>query len=58
MRRRLVLSSETRRHAFRATLPPHVFRIEEAPARKDDKDVKLFLLSFAAFFVCFYAFIL
>lgn len=31
-------------------------RVERARAR-DDGDVKLFMLSFAAFFTCFYAFI-
>lgn len=31
MRRSLVLTNEAARHPFRATLPPHVTRIAEAP---------------------------
>jgi len=54
MTRRLVLTNEAARHPFRRTLPPPVV----APARRsDDHDVKLFMLSFAAFFTCFYSFI-
>jgi hypothetical protein len=45
-------------HPFRRALPPGALAVaEEAPARDEDKDWKLFLLSFAAFFVCFYTFI-
>ncbi|MBW6523896.1 hypothetical protein KZ810_10350 [Sphingomonas sp. RHCKR47] len=54
MKRRLVLTNEAAGHPFRRTLPP------PAPARKvrsDDNDVKLFVLSFAAFFTCFYTLI-
>lgn len=55
MTRRLVLSTESARHPFRRALPP------AAPvtrrSRDDDHDVKLFVLSFAAFFTCFYTFI-
>ena len=54
MNRRLVLTNEAARHPFRRSLPP--VRVT-APPRDDDQDVKLFLLSFAAFFVCFYSFI-
>ena len=53
MTRRLVLTNEAARHPFRASLPP-------PPAqtmRNDDQDWKLFMLSFAAFFTCFYTFI-
>jgi hypothetical protein len=50
MTRRLVLSNEAARHPFRRALPPP----KVAPARNDDSDWKLFLLSFAAFFTCFY----
>lgn len=55
MTRRLVLTNEAARHPFRQTLPP------PAPARpsaRDDQDWKLFALSFAAFFTCFYSFLL
>jgi hypothetical protein len=54
MKRRLVLTTEAARHPFRQTLPP------PEPVRRvvdQDQDVKLFLLSFAAFFTCFYSFI-
>lgn len=58
MQRRLVLTSESARHPFRRALPPATIRIADAPAaRDDDSDLKLFMLSFAAFFVCFYTFI-
>ena len=55
MTRRLVLTHEDARHPFRRTLPP------PAPVRQaksDDADWRLFLLSFAAFFICFYTFLL
>lgn len=54
MTRRLVLTTEAARHPFRQVLPP------PAPVRvagDEDKDWKLFALSFAAFFTCFYTFI-
>lgn len=54
MTRRLVLTNEAARHPFRRTLPPPVVT---AP-RSDDSDWKLFALSFAAFFTCFYTFLL
>lgn len=54
MTRRLVLTSECSRHPLRRALPP-------APPRKamldEDRDWKLFLLSFSAFFTCFYSFL-
>ncbi|WP_200940796.1 hypothetical protein [Sphingomonas sp. Leaf339] len=53
MTRRLVLTNEAARHPMRQSLPPP----PRVVARSDDKDVKLFLLSFAAFFTCFYSFI-
>jgi hypothetical protein len=54
MTRRLVLTNEAARHPFRRALPPPAI----AAARKaDDHDFKLFLLSFGAFFTCFYSFI-
>ena len=54
MRRRLVLTNEAARHPFRRSLPPRPV----ARPRDDDSDWKLFLLSFAAFFTCFYTFLL
>ncbi|WP_174292731.1 hypothetical protein [Sphingomonas bacterium] len=51
---RLVLTNEAARHPFRRSLPPPVV----VRARSDDQDWKLFLLSFAAFFTCFYTFLL
>lgn len=53
MTRRLVLTNEAARHPFRRSLPPPVRSV----VRDQDQDVKLFLLSFAAFFTCFYSFI-
>lgn len=55
------------RHAHSAVAvcgPPHPFRRALADARKASKDasseedLKLFVLSFTAFFVCFYTFLL
>lgn len=54
MTRRLVLTNEAARHPFRRSLPPP--RIA-ASQRSDDHDLKLFALSFTAFFICFYSFI-
>ena len=54
MTRRLVLTNEAARHPFRASLPPPVILRER---RNDDGDWKLFVLSFAAFFTCFYTMI-
>ncbi|MEG8039517.1 hypothetical protein QP166_09240 [Sphingomonas sp. LR60] len=50
MQRRLVLTNEGARHPFRRTLPP-----PPAPqaAKAGDQDVRLFLLSFGAFFITF-----
>lgn len=55
MKRQLVLTNEAARHAFRRSLPPPAIPV--AP-RGDDHDWKLFVLSFAAFFVCFYTLIM
>ena len=55
MTRRLVLTNEAARHPFRAALPPPGTM---RPQRNDDNDWKLFALSFAAFFTCFYTFLL
>ena len=54
MTRRLVLTQEAARHPFRRSLPP----VAVQPLRNDDSDWKLFVLSFAAFFTCFYTFLL
>ncbi|WP_213980337.1 hypothetical protein [Sphingomonas sp. dw_22] len=55
MQRQLVLEGNARRHPFRQ----HMRRVvaEERKVR-DDSDIKLFVLSFTAFFVCFYTFVL
>ena len=53
MTRRLVLTNEAAGHPFRRSLPPPVI----PQSRDDDQDGKLFLLSFAAFFICFYTFL-
>ena len=54
MTRRLVLTNEGAGHPIRRALPP------SKPSRgapNDDQDLKLFVLSFTAFFVCFYTLI-
>jgi len=53
MQRRLVLTNEAARHPFRRSLPPPA----PVAVRNDDGDWKLFLLSFGAFFTCFYTLI-
>ncbi len=52
-RRYLVMTDEVRRHPFRQSLPMQ--RMVEV--KSDDSDLKLFALSFTAFFVCFYTFL-
>ncbi len=54
MNRRLVLTNEGAGHPFRRSLPPVP---ATRPAIDEDGDWKLFLLSFSAFFTCFYGFI-
>jgi hypothetical protein len=54
MKRRLVLTNEAARHPFRRSLPPPVL---PRTRRDDDQDIRLFVLSFTAFFVCIYSFI-
>lgn len=54
MTRRLVLTNEGAGHPLRRTLPPPP---KPAPVFDDDRDWKLFALSFSAFFTCFYGFI-
>lgn len=54
MRRQLILSGSSRSHPFRANLPQVRAQVRK---REDDSDIKLFALSFTAFFVCIYSFI-
>ena len=51
---RITISPE-RGHPFRRTLPAAA---PVKPIRSDENDIKLFALSFTAFFVCFYTFFL
>lgn len=51
-RRYLVLTDEARRHPFRQTLPKQ----REVSVPREEDDLKLFALSFTAFFICFYTF--
>ena len=53
MKRRLVLSNEAARHPFRQRLPRSTTRAIEA-VRDDSNDLKLFAVSFTAFFVAIY----
>lgn len=57
-RRSLVLTSESARHPFRRTLPPHVLAMLPDLRSRNDQDVRLFMLSFVAFFVAAYSFII
>ncbi len=43
-----------RRHPFRASLPD----VASVPLSNEDSDLKLFAVSFTAFFICFYTFLL
>lgn len=55
MQRQLVLEGNARRHPFRQ----HMRRVSARQRKvRDDSDIRLFVLSFTAFFVCFYTFIL
>ena len=56
-RRSLVLTTEYARHPFRQTLPPHVFKPLVDWRKRNDEDIKLFAMSFVAFFVATYSFI-
>ena len=53
MKRRLVLSNEVARHPFRQRLPRSATRTFTA-VRDDSNDLKLFAMSFTAFFVAIY----
>ena len=54
MQRQLTLEGTARPHPFRKRFR-HVVAVEQK--RSDDSDLKLFALSFSAFFVCFTTFI-
>ena len=54
MTRPLVTTNEAAGHPLRRRLPPPR---TELPPRGDDHDLKLFVLSFTAFFICFYTFL-
>ena len=54
MTRRLVIEGYAHRHPFRN----YVRRISARQRKaRDDGDIKLFAVSFSAFFVCFYTFL-
>ena len=55
MRRDAALDDRTGGHPFRKRLPKIRAAVRK---REDDSDLKLFALSFTAFFVCFYTFLL
>ncbi len=58
MRRSLVLTTESARHPFRASLPPHVLASEGQPlGRQLAEDAKGFALTYFACFVAVLAFI-
>ncbi|WP_230480498.1 hypothetical protein [Sphingomonas sp. Leaf21] len=57
MRRRLILTNEAARHPFRRSLPPPA-RLPEPGRSRDDQDIRLFVLSFTAFFICIYTFLI
>lgn len=56
-RRSLVLTTESARHPFRRSLPPHIFKPLPDPRKRNDQDIRLFVMSFTAFFVAAYSFI-
>lgn len=56
MQRQLALVASAARHPFRHTLAV-TGAIERRQRRRDDQDLKLFVLSFTAFFICIYTFI-
>lgn len=55
MRNLATFDEPTRGHPFRRRLPKIRATVQK---REDDSDLKLFAVSFAAFFVCFYTFLL
>ena len=57
MRRHLALPAPAHGHPFRAQLALPKPRAPRGRS-SEDSDLKLFVLSFTAFFVCFYTFLL
>jgi hypothetical protein len=55
MERQPRLAEAPRGHPFRATLPAVRATLRK---REDESDIKLFVLSYVAFFTCFYTFFL
>ncbi len=53
---RPILRSDPSGHPFRRAVT--LGGLERGTQRRDDGDLKLFALSFSAFFVCFYVFII
>ena len=56
MQRQFALAAPAARHPFRHNLAM-TGAIERRRRRRDDQDLKLFALSFTAFFICIYTFI-
>ena len=56
MKRQLALAASAAPHPFRHTLAM-TGAIERRRRRRDDQDLKLFVMSFTAFFICIYTFI-
>lgn len=56
MKRRVALTNEAAGHPTRRMFPPPTTPKQKA-WRSGDDDVKLFFLSFTAFFICFYTMI-
>ena len=56
MAQHIALSANTARHPFRRRFA-HAQPQAMPKPRNDDQDLKLFALSFTAFFVCIYTFI-
>lgn len=55
MQRQLAIAATAARHPFRQFLGSS--RFIERRRRRDDQDLKLFAMSFTAFFICIYTFI-
>jgi hypothetical protein len=56
MQRQLALAASAAPHPFRHNLAM-TGAIERRRRRRDDQDLKLFVMSFTAFFICIYTFI-
>jgi hypothetical protein len=54
MQRTLTESDDLGGHPFRRSLPSR----RVTAVRDEDSDLKLFVLSFTAFFICFYTFVM